>query len=41
MKAEKRKLLLYFTDRFTLHNVGCEYPEMENLLENETYDAII
>lgn len=40
-KAEKRKAALPFPNRFILHNIGCGYPEMKNLIEPKSLDAVV
>lgn len=40
-KAENRKNKLRFANRFTLHNIGCEYSEMNNLIQPESLDAVV
>lgn len=40
-KAKKRKASLPFPNRFILHNIGCGYPEMKDLIEPESLDAVV
>lgn len=40
-KAENRKNKLAFPKRFTLHNIGCGYPEMKDLIQTESLDAVV
>lgn len=40
-KAENRKNKLPFPHRFTLHNIGCGYPEMKDLIQTESLDAVV
>lgn len=40
-KAKKRKVALPFPNRFILHNIGCGYPEMKDLIEPESLDAVV
>ena len=40
-KAKRKLLKLNASNRFTLHNLGCCDPEMEELLEPESFDAIV
>lgn len=40
-KAEQRRMELVSPDRFKLHNIGCSYPEMEQLIETESLDAVV
>lgn len=39
--AERKKDLLLLPNRFTLHNIGCGYPEMEKLIEAGSLDAVV
>ncbi len=40
-KAENRKNRLPFPNRFTLHNIGCGYSEMQGLIQPESLDAVV
>jgi SAM-dependent methyltransferase len=40
-QAVKRREVLLFPDKITLHNVGCSYPEMEVLVEPASLDAVV
>jgi len=39
--AEKKRDLLFFPDRFTIHNIGCGYSEMEKLIKPLSLDAVV
>jgi [ribosomal protein S5]-alanine N-acetyltransferase len=39
--AEKRREVLLFPNRITLHSIGCGYPEMEQLVLPESLDAVV
>ena len=41
LHAEKKRDLLFFPNRFTLHNIGCGYTEMEKLIEPLSLDAVV
>jgi len=40
-QAMKRREVLLFPDKITLHHVGCSYPEMEQLIEPSSLDAVV
>jgi len=40
-QAHKRREVLLFPDKITLHHVGCSYPEMEVLVEPASLDAVV
>ncbi|MCF8363487.1 MAG: class I SAM-dependent methyltransferase [Prolixibacteraceae bacterium] len=39
--ADKKRDLLLFPDRITLHNTGCGTPEMQKLIEPGSLDAVV
>ncbi|MFW5886470.1 MAG: class I SAM-dependent methyltransferase [Bacteroidota bacterium] len=41
LRAAKKKEVLLFPNRVTLHNIGCSYPEMEKLMAPESLDAVV
>ena len=40
-KAKKKKITLPGSNRFTLYNIGCGFPEMERLITPNSIDAIV
>lgn len=40
-KADKRKRSLPHPERFTLHNIGCSYPEIEKMFQADSLDVIV
>jgi SAM-dependent methyltransferase len=40
-RARKKRDVLLFPNRFTLHNTGCGYPEMEKLVAPDSTDTIV
>jgi len=41
VRAEKKRDLLLFPDRISLHNLGCGSPEMEQLIAPGSLDAVV
>jgi RimJ/RimL family protein N-acetyltransferase/ubiquinone/menaquinone biosynthesis C-methylase UbiE len=39
--AQKRREILLFPNKITLHSIGCGYPEMEQLIHPESLDAVV
>jgi len=39
--ASGKRDIMLFPDRITLHNIGCGYPEMENLISPESLDYVV
>ncbi len=41
LHATNKRDIMLFPDRVTLHNIGCGYPEMENLILPESLDSVV